>query len=482
MKGDSFRELLQTVFWIASVPQDEPPSKLNVWLRNNSDVFPSIWTSVLNNDKVFDNTALISQIIDVMLSSETNTDNPFTKSPTTNAFAVQCLLQLPLQVFSRNDRERVMKSWSPISYLSTQDASEGPSLASAAIDPAVLSLKAKVMERPTVYEGMKYQDLADLADVLASAKIEDLDVSLALFKELVRRTMSHITTNLDQLRNRGYTLDAMSHLQKKLKAKADTKKTHKLDYALVALFDVLLGAFTAKETQLNDLSIISRADFISINASFKTCLLAQLEGLLAKTKKSSKPEKQAEKFLTIRSIVDALSKSRFDGSELANLVDAAKSFSASLDQTNMDVARRLETFISTSAQSAEVEVIDSHFGGDISTVSGRQAIVDKVHALIFRKDQSEKLALLRSLLRDNQVSLTQLDKLLALRHLIMDCEGLSRHSPTRFDANICQIHAHPQTRMKKNPLTYPPLILYSAVICGRALWSANSVSTARLWP
>jgi nucleolar pre-ribosomal-associated protein 2 len=328
---------------------------------------------------------------------------------------------LPLEVFSRGNRERVMKSWTPNSHASTQDAGKGPSSTSAAIDPVVLSLKAFVMQRPTSYEGMKYQDLIYQADALASAKIEGLDVSLAWFKELVRRTLSHITANLDQPRNCEYVLSALSHLRKKLKTKASSKQTHQLNFALVALFEVLFETLEARGTQLDDLEIISRSKFSSLKEAFQICLLWQLENILVKAKKLSKSGKDSESLLTLRSIIDALIKSKVERSRLAKVFDEAKSFIASLDRTDIDIGRRLETFISIFTMSIDAEVVDSQFGGDISTVYGRQAIAEKTHQFIRLMDQHQKLELLSSLLESNW---TELDKLWAIRHLIIGCEGL----------------------------------------------------------
>jgi nucleolar pre-ribosomal-associated protein 2 len=424
IKGDAIRKLLQAVFWIASLSQHNTPSTINAWLHINPNAFPSVWNSMLNSEQVLNNPMVMAQLIDIMLCSQTNKDSPLIPSPTNNDFVAQCLLQVPLEIFSRKDRERVMKIWAPSSDLPAQDASDGASLASAAISPAVLSLKTKIMQRPTVYDSMKYQDLVHLADALASSMVESRDTSLALFKELVRRTMSHITANLDQPRNREYVSDALNHLRKKTKPKSDSKKTHKIDYARVVLFEVLVGAFSAKESQLNDLGIIKSAEFTIIKESFKACLLGQLESLLAKSKKSSKIDKQAEKNLTLRSIIDALQILGVKRSELANLLNVAKSFVATLDEKDMDIGKRVETFISIHAPT-EVGVID--FGGDVSTVDGRQAIIEKVRSLISGKDDSEKVELLRSLLR-NDLAAWRLDHLLAVRHIVTACQGLSTHA------------------------------------------------------
>jgi nucleolar pre-ribosomal-associated protein 2 len=417
MKGNTFRDLLQTIFWIASVPQDNTLAISNSWLRNNPDIFSSTWTSLLHNDEVLSNLVLISLIIDIMLCNAANDANPLIRSPTANSFAVQCLLELPLECFSRKDRERVMTTWLP----KTNSCSDEPTKQCAALGGAVLSLKVKVMQRPTMYEGAKYQDLVFLADALASAKIESLDVSLLCFKELVRRTMSHVTANLDQTRNREYVLDSLSHLRKNLNA--SNNETHKLNFALVALLEVLFGLFTSREIQLNELDIIPRPEFLGLKKAFQNYLLSQLESLLTKIKKSSKPSKQAERSVMLRSIMDALAELGADSGKIASTVAEARPFAASLKDSGTDLVRRLESLISISTLSPNVPAVESQLEGDISTVYGRQALAERTCEFIKLKDQRQKLALLQSSL-EQKWSWTQLDKLWAVRHMIISCEGL----------------------------------------------------------
>ena len=411
------RKLLQDIFWIASASRIDSSIRLNPWFPTNSEAFPKIWMAMLNDDQVLNNKALVAEIIDIVLCCANNEANPLVKSPTTNKLAVQSLLQLPLEVFSRKDRERIMKSWLP----TAEDESYGVPGSPAIIDLSVLSLKVKIMGVTTVYNEMKYGDMKNFADALAAADIQNMTVGLALFKELVKRTMSHVTTNLDQPRNREYTLDAIRHLQKRTIAKSDSTKIHKLNYALVALFEALLGVFTLRGDQLNDLAIITTADFASVKNSFKARLLAQLEQLLAKTKTSAKSHQRAEKSLTILSIIDALSKLEVTSADVAKLASAVESFTASYD--NADIKMRLDTFMYVRAAPAETGIVASQLGGNISTLYGRQAISEKVHALIAERNQAEKLEVIKYAFGDDLTGLT-LDKLQAVRHLVMACEGL----------------------------------------------------------
>lgn len=160
------------------------------------------------------------QMIDIMLHSETNIDNPLLKSAETNAFAVRSLLQVPLELFSRKDRTRIRQGWlqAPTTHSNKSKKkavperdghnSQNPLYKLTALSPEVLSLKVNVMQLPTSYEvrtahdvrhfsnaddiqGMKFEDLIYLADALAGAKTADLDlrVNLAEFKKLAELTL-----------------------------------------------------------------------------------------------------------------------------------------------------------------------------------------------------------------------------------------------------------------------------------------------------
>jgi nucleolar pre-ribosomal-associated protein 2 len=84
-----------------------------------------------------------------MLHNQTNINNPIIKSINTNAFAVKSLLQLPVSIVVKKHTERILGSWLPTGD-STADDTQGLSYKSTALDPAVLSLKIKFMQRPVL--------------------------------------------------------------------------------------------------------------------------------------------------------------------------------------------------------------------------------------------------------------------------------------------------------------------------------------------
>ena len=148
------------MFWIASASTSSIIDVPKPWLQTNPRAFAGLWISALKNDYVVNNTTLLGThpksphissyfanssiqgtMVEIMLSNGFQTDNPSIGLRACNILAVQSLAQLPLEVFSRKDRERIMQSW-PVDSM----------VESAACYPAVLSLKVKVMHRPSIYK------------------------------------------------------------------------------------------------------------------------------------------------------------------------------------------------------------------------------------------------------------------------------------------------------------------------------------------
>jgi hypothetical protein len=158
--------MLQNIFWMASFSSPSDRDAINQLLPGNPDAFCNMWKSLVSYDSRDSDRSWLGKIliqivrsplisrfiaiaIDIMLSSQTNIINPFVKRPTVNILAVQSLLQIPLEVLLRSDRERIMKGWLPIT---SPGNPENFSYESTTLDANVLSLKVKIMKRPTFYE------------------------------------------------------------------------------------------------------------------------------------------------------------------------------------------------------------------------------------------------------------------------------------------------------------------------------------------
>ena len=86
-----------------------------------------------------------------MIDCGSHVENPIERSKTCNGFVIMCFHHLPLELLSRRSREAILKAWPPES--SDPSIIDLPSLSYKmdAMNPAVLSLKAKMQRRPTLY-------------------------------------------------------------------------------------------------------------------------------------------------------------------------------------------------------------------------------------------------------------------------------------------------------------------------------------------
>jgi nucleolar pre-ribosomal-associated protein 2 len=233
---------------------------------------------------------------------------------------------------------------------------------------------------------------------------------------------SFLHTNIDQPPQKAYISDAFSQIKKKIK-KANEVEEKRLNYALVMIFGVALSIFHTRANPLNDLNVIPKKDLEKATKRFKEGLLDQLKRILCNAQ-DEKPSQSAEQ-LSILSIIDALSALGVDSSKVAELGNDATAFCASVQDTELHIGKRLETFMAVHGSTVIEEELLS---GDVSTITGRQSITQKTVAAMVGKDKQGKLKLLDSIFGPGLVGLGKLDKLLAARQVIMSTEDHRKSS------------------------------------------------------
>jgi hypothetical protein len=167
--------------------------------------------------------------------------------------------------------------------------------------------------------------------------------------------------------------------------------------------------------------MVKTADFEALCAELKESLLVQLKVSLAE---EFSPRKRERNSLLLLCTIDALASLGVTASDLADFKNKAKAFAASPENILFDAGKRLEIFLAVQGGEVGKKSFGSRAKGDISTVFGRQAIQEKVQAAMAGKSAKSKLKLLTSVLGEGLVGLTQTDKLLAAKYVIMSCEGM----------------------------------------------------------
>jgi hypothetical protein len=249
-----------------------------------------------------------------------------------------------------------------------------------------------------------------------------------------------MTANLDQSRDRAYTIEALEHFKKKTKAKTSekTKSKDRWNFALVTLFEVLLTALAAKVDSLNDLDIIASKDLTSITENFKDTLLASLNACLRTNKLKGELKRQS-----IICTLDALEALGIDGVKLNSIIQDAKSFILTLKDIEKEVVEHLDDFMARHARDKDDEAVDIKLGGNVKTMYGRQAILDKVQAIVKGKDQDDKLELLESLSVCRPSTLNPPEQLLSIYHVIKLCAGPYKRSMVHHIKELTLIDRKP---------------------------------------
>ncbi|ESZ92199.1 hypothetical protein SBOR_7408 [Sclerotinia borealis F-4128] len=426
LQDSTFELLLKNILWIASCT-----TNTLVDSGLNHEAFAALWAGVLRQDCVLNNSSVISRFIDVLLNCQSQEENPLLTAPTCNQAVIESLTQLPLEVFTKKERERIMQSWS------IEVLAQSPECYSA-----VLALKLKIMHRPTFYNGMKYKDFEEIEKLIKKVGFEEMPrrlETLTVLRELVKLTLSHITSNLDQSQNRAYILDAISYLQDKLSKFTNDEKKSKGEKTLpfISTSHSLLTVLVAKSKQLNDLAFISSQDLTTLCKSFKQFLLIQLQHRLEKKPKRDEVGRHRDGSLSVVVILQALESVDVDSSQLEALAAEGQAYITKLNEGKPEVdgvRQLLPEFFAAYASSDENGILHTALEAFISTTAGRAGIKKKMETITSGMGNSEKLQLVQQLFGDKLVGLTQLEKLVAVKYVIGACDNVG-YEPTDANTN-----------------------------------------------
>jgi hypothetical protein len=227
-----------------------------------------------------------------------------------------------------------------------------------------------------------------------------------------------VFATIDQPKSREYIQGAKDALENWLQVNRKTKRVP--SYATIRLVQVVITVWRTKATSVDGFLMALKETAEKFSATFKGLLLSNLQRCL------QKPEKLAqdndEHCLSLYSTMDALD--AFDAGE-GDLVKMQINVISTLDllkELNSELGKRLELFMTEHYPAVFGEPPKRLLKGDITTIAGREVIRRKAVAMTKRMTEPEKLQLVTDLLEE--VGDAQaLDKLLALKHVIANCEG-----------------------------------------------------------
>ncbi|KFY03585.1 hypothetical protein O988_01385, partial [Pseudogymnoascus sp. VKM F-3808] len=408
--------VLQTLFWLASMTTPfSAENSPNAWVRRNNDAFTELWRTMLKNDDILNDQELIETIIDMILKSGTHESNPIEKRPSCNGFAIECLNSLPIEVFSRATRERVLRAWPAAAPEPSLNDTKALAYRMSNIDAAVISLKMKVMERPTIYEGFTYQDIVSLGAAISELS-PDPRAPLDAFAEYARRTLGHMGDTIGQAKSDTFIRDMMTELS--LRGPDDSSKST-IGCGRIELAVVFLSFLSANESRVLKVDGVTAEAILEKNTTFRDELVLNLKRLVQKPTKLKRATD--ERSMSLYSTIRALENPVFtmDPRPLRDLNDDVTICVKELESRNPALASQVKIFFLThiaSILSVQSDLVDE----DVTTSAGRVAIMRAMQAKTATMNESEKRdLLLRDLL---PASKENLDKLLAVHYVLESCE------------------------------------------------------------
>ncbi|POS86524.1 hypothetical protein EPUL_002831 [Erysiphe pulchra] len=417
---DKFIQMLETIFDLASeyfvsLSNTSEDPQLNL------DTYTTLWTSALQSDEVLNNQKLREAMIGTMLKNITLEKHLYEDRIPNNQFAIMIFNQMPLDVISKNDRERIMLTWLyPVNK--EKSSLEKYDFSCTILDPAILALKRRILKNhPNLYEGLDFEYIVNLVDVLSGTKMSQKDVRLALLKDLTHLLISHAQINLDQERRKNYIIKAFRLIQNRIKNTEETKQSCK-NFEFIAIFEAALLEFHKKKEFLQEMGVIKKVDLENVMKIFKHYLLAQFKKILTNLHKKLNVEGRIskKKETPILIIIDALTSLGVTEPQLLHL-GLESQWLTSLP-TNF--ARRITTFMTIYGSKSDIIDLNPIWGLDITSYTNQKLIQQTVEEVVKGIDNTKKLQILRSLLNKDYNSQLTPDKILAIRCIIISVEDV----------------------------------------------------------
>ena len=420
------KEIL-SMFWLASLSPNA--SAKDSWMEANKSFLPGLWKSMLLDDAVLNNKVLISALIDVMLQCDSHDRNPMEASSIPNAFLVECLSILPIEVFNRHQRESILTPWVHSVRGVDSDSKAEPSLIKKldTLDASFISLKMKMMEAVSIFESFSETDLSDLAKNISDFSPEP-KAPLAAFAEYVKRVQAHLLSMAGQTRSNEIIRNHLSFATSpKHTAKDDVKSAARSGTILYV--ELILSWWTANEERLSKLKFDSKKSSLpavsEVVEDQKLFLILNLGKLISKPSKLSCDNDKRS--MSLYAILEALRNPVFgvQAGELSNLWAQAQACAKEVRLHAPELSSTLVSFFLLHNPSRGPEGIDlrsfwEDTNEDPSTAKGRATLMRAAQSFLDVSNEAKIRQTVADLIPDAPL---HLDKLIFLRYLIMGTEG-----------------------------------------------------------
>lgn len=419
------KEILN-MFWLASLSPNG--SAKNSWIKANKSYLPGLWKSMLLDDVVLNNKVLISALINVMLRCDSHERNPMEKSSIPNAFLVECLSILPIEVFNRHQRESILTASIPSVCEVDSDSKTEPSLVkkSDTLDASFISLKMKMMEAVSIFESFSEKDLSNLAKTISDFNPEP-KAPLAAFAEYVKRVQAHLLSTAGQTRSDEII---RNHLSFAALPKHTAKDVEGVARSGTILYvELILSWWTANEERLSKLKFDSKKSSLpavsEVVEDQKLFLTLNLSKLIKKPSKL--PSDNDKRSMSLYATLEALRNPVFgvQAGELSKLWAQSQVCAKEIRSHAPELSSLLISFFLLHNPGSGPDGIDlSSVWQDANehpaTAEGRATLMRAAQSFL---DVSNEASIRQTIAKLIPDAALHLDKLVFLSYLIMGAEG-----------------------------------------------------------
>jgi nucleolar pre-ribosomal-associated protein 2 len=217
----------------------------------------------------------------------------------------------------------------------------------------------------------------------------------------------------------------LTYVREKLIKFGDAKKTKpEKILPFISISQAFLETLEAKSDQLIALNIVDRNDVTELQVSLRQFLFPQL---LQSVEKKLKPDDigtRKDGSLAALLILEALEPLHIQSCHVMHYVHVIEDYMGKLGDRDPEITgirRILQNFLDKHAAGDSLSIRDDAL--DVSSHAGRLDVQKQIESMTSKMDNSEKLNLLQQLFGEDQTGLTQLNKLLAIKHVIASCES-----------------------------------------------------------
>ncbi|KAI1632110.1 Urb2/Npa2 family-domain-containing protein [Biscogniauxia mediterranea] len=334
------------------------------------------------------------------------------------------LLEFPREAWTKERRKRIMSSWKTWKAAISAHAAQGQSYAIV-----ILRLLVRIMQQPTFYEGMKFDDIVHVC-----SDIPNNDATLlALAGRLFDLTLRQIVVNADGL-STSYLSDASSYVH-------SMEPTASISSAQILLVKSLVSALSKAST---------KSYSAAIDLDTVTQKLEQLvqHGVSAFASESTRVPTDAEHGLEsvpLSIILDGAdvvteTKSRGAIHLPSGLVSQLEAMSVSWTSRGDDIGWKLKTFLLKNCPD-RYDTASFHSQLDHgATEIPESSVYDFVHAFVQGKDRLVQNRLLHELITSEKLITNSVGRLLAVKKLLELHPGQDLSAPRGDDHDLAVVY------------------------------------------